>query len=124
MLNLNLEGIVAKKKYSEYTEADRSNEWLITPIRKRQEFVIGGWAESDKERAFKSLLFGAYENGKFNWIGSSGGGLCTQMLTIEYSLHSFRTLFSEHRPFFAMNLVPFKHRTIRSENYPNNFICV
>src|SRR5207249_5379839 len=38
----------------------RGNAWLKTPTRKRQEFVIGGWAESDKARSFRSLLFGAY----------------------------------------------------------------
>lgn len=74
MLDLNLEGIVAKKRDSKYIEGDRGNDWLKTPTRKRQEFVIGGWAESDKARSFKSLLFGAYENGKFTWIGRSGGG--------------------------------------------------
>ncbi|WP_343558936.1 DNA ligase D [Sphingobacterium sp.] len=74
MLDLNLEGIVAKKRDSKYLEGDRGNDWLKTPTRKRQEFVIGGWAESDKARSFKNLLFGAYENGKFTWIGRSGGG--------------------------------------------------
>lgn len=74
MLEMNLEGIVAKRKNSLYLEGDRSYNWLKTPTRKRQEFVIGGWAESDKARSFKSLLFGAYENGKFRWIGRSGGG--------------------------------------------------
>src|SRR5581483_6472471 len=35
----------------------------------------GGWAESDKARSFRSLLFGAYnDKGKFEWIGRSGGG--------------------------------------------------
>ena len=72
---MNLEGIVAKKKDSTYNEGERANNWLKTPTRKRQEFVIGGWAESDKSRAFKSLLFGAYNNNKqFGWIGRSGGG--------------------------------------------------
>jgi bifunctional non-homologous end joining protein LigD len=75
MLEKNLEGIVAKKKDSEYIEGNRGNDWLKTPTRKRQEFVIGGWAESDKARSFKSLLFGAYnEKGEFEWIGRSGGG--------------------------------------------------
>jgi bifunctional non-homologous end joining protein LigD len=70
----NLEGIVAKKKDSIYVPGDRGNAWLKTPTRKRQEFVIGGWAESDKSRSFRSLLFGAYTHGKFEWIGRSGGG--------------------------------------------------
>jgi bifunctional non-homologous end joining protein LigD len=74
MLARNLEGIVAKKRDSAYSPGARGAEWLKTPTRKRQEFVIGGWAESDKNRSFKSLLFGAYNKGKLEWIGRSGGG--------------------------------------------------
>jgi bifunctional non-homologous end joining protein LigD len=73
-LTLNLEGIVAKRKDSLYRENARDNDWLKTPTRKRQEFVIGGWAESDKTRSFRSLMFGAYNKGKLEWIGRSGGG--------------------------------------------------
>lgn len=74
-LDLDLEGIVAKRKDSSYVSDARDSRWLKTPTRKRQEFVIGGWAESDKVRSFKSLLFGAYNNnGDFEWIGRSGGG--------------------------------------------------
>ena len=70
-----IEGLVAKRKDSAYLPDDRSRNWLKTPIKKRQEFVIGGWAESDKSRSFRSLLFGAYnEQGQFEWIGRSGGG--------------------------------------------------
>jgi len=74
VLEQNLEGIVAKQKDSEYIEGSRGNEWLKIPTRKRQEFVIGGWAESENGRSFRSLLFGAYEKGKLHWIGRSGGG--------------------------------------------------
>jgi bifunctional non-homologous end joining protein LigD len=70
----NLEGVVAKDKTSPYIQGGRTSAWLKIPTRKRQEFVIGGWAESDKSRSFKSLLFGAYEKGKLQWIGRSGGG--------------------------------------------------
>jgi len=73
-LEENLEGIVAKQKDSTYNPGDRGNAWLKIPTKKRQEFVIGGWAESTTSRSFKSLLFGAYENGEFKWIGRSGGG--------------------------------------------------
>jgi bifunctional non-homologous end joining protein LigD len=70
-----LEGIVAKEKHSAYKEGDRSSSWYKIPTTIRQEFVIGGWAESDKERSFRSLLFGAYnKKGQFEWIGRSGGG--------------------------------------------------
>ncbi|GGH64387.1 hypothetical protein GCM10011379_16380 [Filimonas zeae] len=74
MLDRNLEGIVAKKRDSLYEPGARNYHWLKTPTMKRQEFVIGGWAESDKSRAFRSLLFGAYNNGELEWIGRSGGG--------------------------------------------------
>jgi bifunctional non-homologous end joining protein LigD len=74
MLDRNLEGIVAKRRDSPYVPGARDDRWLKTPTRKRQEFVIGGWSESDKARSFKSLLFGAYRNGKLEWIGRSGGG--------------------------------------------------
>jgi bifunctional non-homologous end joining protein LigD len=74
VIEMNMEGIVAKKRDSNYVPGQRADNWLKTPTRKRQEFVIGGWSESDKSRSFKSLLFGAYTNGKFEWIGRSGGG--------------------------------------------------
>ncbi len=74
VIQKNMEGIVAKMKDSPYLPGNRGDYWLKTPTRKRQEFVIGGWAESDKSRSFKSLLFGAYANGKLEWIGRSGGG--------------------------------------------------
>jgi bifunctional non-homologous end joining protein LigD len=74
-LDLDLEGIVAKRKDSYYQQGARNDNWLKTPTRKRQEFVIGGWAESDKARSFRSLLFGAYnDQGELEWIGRSGGG--------------------------------------------------
>ena len=70
-----LEGIVAKRKDSIYQENYRSQDWLKLPTKKRQEFVIGGWAESERGRSFRSLLFGAYNNkGQLEWIGRSGGG--------------------------------------------------
>jgi bifunctional non-homologous end joining protein LigD len=74
MLHRNLEGIVSKKRNSHYVPDSRGMDWLKTPTRKRQEFVIGGWSESDKSRSFKSLLFGAYHKGRLEWIGRSGGG--------------------------------------------------
>ncbi|WP_346069092.1 hypothetical protein [Sphingobacterium siyangense] len=57
-----------QRKKKANIEGDQGNDWLKTPTRKWQEFVIGGWAASDKARSFKRLLFGAYENGKFTWI--------------------------------------------------------
>jgi bifunctional non-homologous end joining protein LigD len=44
------------------------------PTEIRQEFVIGGWTESESNRPFRSLLFGYYENGKLINAGHAGGG--------------------------------------------------
>ncbi len=72
---LGLEGIVAKSESGRYSPGKRGDEWLKIPVAKRQEFVIGGWAESSRGRSFRSLLFGAYnEEKQLEWIGRSGGG--------------------------------------------------
>jgi bifunctional non-homologous end joining protein LigD len=79
---LELEGIVAKNAESIYQPGQRGNDWLKIPTVKRQEFVIGGWAESEKARSFRSLLFGAYnDKGEFEWIGRSGGGFKESEMT-------------------------------------------
>jgi bifunctional non-homologous end joining protein LigD len=70
-----MEGIVAKRRTSKYQPGKRGNDWLKLPTEKRQEFVVGAWAESSNGRAFRSLLFGAYnKDRKLEWIGRSGGG--------------------------------------------------
>jgi bifunctional non-homologous end joining protein LigD len=61
MWEMGMEGVVAKLRTSIYTPGLRSKNWLKIPTEKRQEFIIGGWVDSDKStRSFKTLLFGAY----------------------------------------------------------------
>lgn len=80
-----LEGIVAKKKASLYLPGKRTNDWLKIPTETRQEFVIGGYTESDSGRPFRSLLFGYYENGKLINVGHSGGGFKEKQMKEIYS---------------------------------------
>jgi bifunctional non-homologous end joining protein LigD len=70
---LNFEGIVAKARNSTY-KAGKSKDWLKTPLHIHQEFVIGAWIESESARSFKSLLFGHYVDGKFQYVGHVGTG--------------------------------------------------
>jgi bifunctional non-homologous end joining protein LigD len=72
--DLDLEGIVAKKKNSIYEPGKRVKSWLKIPTEIRQEFVIGGWTESSSGRPFRSILFGYYEGGKLIYAGHAGGG--------------------------------------------------
>ncbi len=74
MKSLGVEGIVSKKKDSLYIPGQRGGSWYKTPTEMRQEYVIGGWVESDRGRPFASLLFGAYKGKKLEWVGHAGGG--------------------------------------------------
>jgi bifunctional non-homologous end joining protein LigD len=71
---LQLEGIVAKRRASAYMPGKRGKDWLKIPVEHKQEFVIGGWIESEKRNTFRTLLFGSYEGGKLKWKGHAGGG--------------------------------------------------
>lgn len=69
-----MEGMVAKRKDSRYEAGKRGKDWLKLPTEKRQEFVIGGWTESDNSSPFAALVFGYYEEGKLMYQGHAGGG--------------------------------------------------
>ncbi len=72
--SMELEGIVAKRKDCKYQPGKRVKDWLQLPTEIRQEFVIGGWTESGSGRPFRSILFGAYDDGKLKFVGHSGSG--------------------------------------------------
>jgi bifunctional non-homologous end joining protein LigD len=69
---MKLEGIVAKRKDSKYQPGKRVKDWLKLPTEVKQEFVIGGWTESESGRGFRTMVFGAYENGELKFVGHSG----------------------------------------------------
>lgn len=71
---MELEGIIAKRKDSKYQPGKRVKDWLKLPTEIRQEFVIGGWTESESGRPFRSIVFGAYDNGELKFVGHSGSG--------------------------------------------------
>jgi bifunctional non-homologous end joining protein LigD len=77
---LGLEGIVSKLASSPY-RARRTEEWLKVKCLHRQEMVIGGWQESDKQgRSLKSLLLGYYDRaGKLNFAGKAGTGFSLKL---------------------------------------------
>jgi bifunctional non-homologous end joining protein LigD len=74
MKELEMEGIVAKKKKSIYRPGIRSNDWLKIQTSRREEFVVGGWSESISGRPFRSLVFGSYKGGKLHYVGHAGLG--------------------------------------------------
>lgn len=72
---LNMEGIIGKKADSLYT-GSRNGDWIKLKCSKQQEFIIGGYSQSEKKaRAISSLLLGLYDSGKLVYVGRAGSGL-------------------------------------------------
>ncbi len=79
-----LEGIVLKRLDSPYRPGQRSSDWIKVKIRKRQEFVVGGWIEGSGGLvgSIGSLVVGVYDQprdhqpaGSLIPAGSVGSGL-------------------------------------------------
>jgi bifunctional non-homologous end joining protein LigD len=77
---LGLEGVVSKLASAPYRQR-RTEEWLKTKCLQRQEFVIGGWQDSDKQgRSLRSLLLGYYERaGRLVFAGKAGTGFSLEL---------------------------------------------
>jgi bifunctional non-homologous end joining protein LigD len=59
-----LEGLMLKRKSSRYVDGRRSPDWLKIKVRRRQEFVIGGWLPGQGQRLapLGSLLLGYWDD--------------------------------------------------------------
>ena len=71
-----LEGLVAKRANSRY-ESRRSSEWIKIKIVHRQEFVICGFTDGERD-TFGALVLGVYDNGKLSWAGNVGTGFTSK----------------------------------------------
>ena len=70
--DMKLEGIVSKLIDAPYKPNDRSGVWVKAKCRLSQELVVGGWKMTGQ--AFRSLVVGAYNKGKFTHVGTIGTG--------------------------------------------------
>jgi len=78
VLERKLEGIVARRKFSEYTPGVRSRDWLEVRAQESGEFVVGGYTFGGTRRKgepFDQLLLGAYSDGALEYVGAVSGGL-------------------------------------------------
>ena len=86
---LGLEGIVSKRRDAPY-RSGRSGEWTKSKCVNREEFVVGGYTPSTAIRnAIGSLALGAYDAGKFTYVGRTGTG---------FTQRSAQSLFKELQP--------------------------
>lgn len=73
--DLNLEGVVAKKKASRYLPGKRSRLWLKFKRKLRGPFIICGYALHTTVRGeLRSLILGAYVNHQLKYFGMVGTG--------------------------------------------------
>jgi bifunctional non-homologous end joining protein LigD len=95
---MGLEGIMAKKKDSQYHVKNRSGNWLKIKANKRQEIVIGGFTlNDDSSKLFSSLLVGVYENKKLVYTGKVGTGFNVKMQ--KEMMELFKPLITQKVPF-------------------------
>ncbi|MDF0601662.1 DNA ligase D [Psychromarinibacter sp. C21-152] len=68
------EGLIAKRMADTYRHS-RTKSWLKVKCRRRDEFVVIGWQESDKRgRAYSSLALGAHDGDDLVYVGKVGTG--------------------------------------------------
>jgi bifunctional non-homologous end joining protein LigD len=73
------EGVVSKRADAPY-RGGRTRTWLKIKCIKRQEFVIVGWTQSDKNRGFRALLLGVNSPDGFVYAGKVGTGFDTDTM--------------------------------------------
>ncbi|MBW7674190.1 DNA ligase D [Chryseobacterium chendengshani] len=95
---MGLEGIMAKRKDSQYHTKNRTKDWLKIKSNKRQEVVIGGFTlNDDSSKLFSSLLVGVYENKKLIYTGKVGTGFNAKMQ--KEMMELFKPLMTDKVPF-------------------------
>lgn len=96
VINLGLEGIVAKKKESSYRLGVKTDDWVKIKPRTRRLCAVGGF--SIKNNIVGSLLLGAWQKKDFLYIGRAGSGLSRKDLI---TLKQYAGEHAEKRPPFV-----------------------
>jgi bifunctional non-homologous end joining protein LigD len=73
---LELEGIIAKRKDSCYEPGRRSGAWLKYKINRSQEFVIGGYTPGNP---FDALIVGCYDGESLNFVAKVRSGFAPRV---------------------------------------------
>jgi len=93
-----LEGMIAKRADSTYTEGARSNDWLKVKNVVMEEAVIAGYTEARGGRKFfGALVLGVYKKGKLIYIAHTGTGFNDKSLKTVYN--DLQKLKTDKSPF-------------------------
>jgi DNA ligase D-like protein (predicted ligase) len=101
---LELEGIIAKRKGSCYEPGRRSGAWLKYKINRSQEFVVGGYTPGNP---FDALIVGCYEGENLNFVAKVRSGFVPRVRREVFQ--RFAGLDTMERPFTNL---PEKRRTL------------
>jgi bifunctional non-homologous end joining protein LigD len=72
-----LEGLIAKRRDSQYEPGERSGAWQKMRINQGQEFVIGGYTVGGK--SFDALVFGYYQEGNLIYAARTRNGFTPKL---------------------------------------------
>lgn len=93
-----LEGMIAKRADSIYSENSRSSDWLKVKHVVMEEAVIAGFTEARGSRKFfGALILGLYKKGKLIYIGHTGTGFTQRVLKDVYN--QMKPLITDKSPF-------------------------
>ncbi len=108
MRSQGMEGLIAKRLGSRYEVGRRSRNWLKLKVRRRQEFVVGGWLPGEGSRAahFGALLVGYHDRkakgSPLRYAGRVGTGFneaeLTRLLTLLRELDTDECPFDPEPP--------------------------
>jgi bifunctional non-homologous end joining protein LigD len=110
--SLNLEGVVAKNKYSKYLQGTRSTDWLKINNILTQDCVVIGYTrgEGSREGYFGSLLLAIYterQQNELTFVGHTGSGFDFAQLNDIYS--KFQQMKIEQCP---AKFIPYTNREV------------
>lgn len=96
--NMGLEGMMAKKTDSSYSEGLRSSEWLKIKTQQTDEVMICGFTEPKGSRKhFGSLILGKYFGKEIKFCGHIGTGFSDKIL--KELFEKMQTLIQEKSPY-------------------------
>ena len=109
-----LEGLVAKRRDSQYRPGRRSADWVKVKSIRTQEAVIGGWTDGrgEREESLGALLLGIPSEGGLRYVGKVGTG---------FSDSARRDLLRDLRP-LATQSSPFRPAPPASEAAAAHFV--
>lgn len=95
---MQLEGMIAKKNDSIYSEGSRSADWLKIKFQNSEDVLICGFTEPKGSRKyFGAIILGNYVEGKLHYCGHVGTGFSDKTLKDLFQL--FKPLITKNCPF-------------------------